>query len=390
MYYLHHYFDPDFRHTQLSPVWEPDGSISSRYLGYVQNVVRGQVLAELTDLKFVSENARDPRFIYHERRLPIGPNCAAHESNPDKIVAAANGYVFYNNGLISVKRLLNIRNDLGFHTGNVFFVGDVAVHGDVQTGFALHAANVLVKGHIESSKVKGVGDVVCLKGIRGNAALASDEEKQEEQQKEEPLIPSTLVQAGGNLRLPFCEHVQLRAHGNIIIDGSCLHSMVYVGGNLVVKGRLQGGTVFANKLIYVESRLGSDYSVPTRVMMGYDAFDYLQLQKIETRIAYLKDRKAFFESMGSRNQVMEQEYAERLKLVKFELRALSQRHKILWNRFEQDGLRASECRLVVPGRVMPGCEIYIGAGYLQTHDTDSDVTFYLEDDEVKMRSNKNR
>jgi uncharacterized protein (DUF342 family) len=347
-------------------------------------VVRGQVLAELTDAKFVPENSRDPRFIYFERHLPIGPNCAPHEKNPDKIVAAVNGYVFYNNGLISVKKLLNIRNDLGFHTGNVFFVGDAAVHGDVQTGFALHAANVLVKGHIESSKVKGVGDVVCLKGIRGNAALVSDDP---ENQEDTAPVPSTLVEAGGNLRLPFCEHVQLRAHGNMIIDDSCLHSLLYVGGNLVIKGRLQGGTVIANKLIYIEGRMGSDYSVPTRVMMGYDAFYHLQLQKIETRMTYLKERKTFFERMSSRNAIMEQEYADRLRLVKRELRALSHRHKILWNHFEMDGKRASECRLVVSGKVMPGCEISIGAGYLQTHETDTDVTFYLEDDEVKMRSN---
>jgi uncharacterized protein (DUF342 family) len=386
MYYLHHYFDPDFRHTQLSPVPETDGSVSPRYLGYVQNVVCGQVLAELTDLKFVPENTRDPRFIYHERYLPVGPNCAPHAENPDKIVAVANGYVFYNNGLISVKKLLNIRSDLGFHTGNVFFVGDVAVHGDVQTGFALNAVNILVKGHIESSKVKGIGDVVCLKGIRGNETPASGDDA--DKHDPDARVPSTLVEAGGNLRLPFCEYVQLRAHGNIVIDGSCLHSLLYVGGNLAVKGRLQGGTVYSNGLVYVEGRLGSDYSMPTRVMLGYDAFNYLQLQKIETRITYLKDRKAFFESMSSRNPVMEQEYADRLNLVKHELRALSHKHKILWNRFETDGRQASECRLVVHGTVMPGCEIYIGAGYLQTSDTDSDVTFFLEDDDVKMRYNK--
>ncbi|MDR1946428.1 MAG: FapA family protein [Desulfovibrio sp.] len=389
MYYLHHYFDPDFRHTQLSPVREPDGSISPRYLGYVQNVVRGQVLAELTDLESFPENVRDPRFIYQDRRLPIGPNCAPHEDNPDKIVASANGYVFYNNGLISVKKLLNIRNNIGFHTGNVFFVGDTAVHGDVQTGFALHAANVLVKGHIESSKVKAAGDVVCLKGIRGSEASPSGGDQQKSGDPEMP-VPTALVEAGGNLRLPFCEHAQLRARGNIIIDGSCLHSTLYVGGNLVIKGRLQGGTVVVNGLIYIEGRLGSDYSVPTRVMMGYNTFDYLQLQKIESRMTDLKDRKAFFERMSSRNQVMEQEYAGRINLVNRKLKALSLKHKMLWSRFEAAGKQASECRLVVPGTVMPGCEIYIGVGYLQTQETDSDITFFLEDDEVRQRYNSKR
>ncbi|MDR2743684.1 MAG: FapA family protein, partial [Desulfovibrio sp.] len=82
MYYLRHYFDPDFRHTQLSPTQDPDGTVSLRYLGYVQNVVAGQVLAELVNLDVHPDAARDTRFIYQERHLPIGPNCAPHSENP--------------------------------------------------------------------------------------------------------------------------------------------------------------------------------------------------------------------------------------------------------------------------------------------------------------------
>ncbi|MDR0827802.1 MAG: FapA family protein [Desulfovibrio sp.] len=389
MYYLHHYFEPDFRHTQLSPVREPDGLVSPRYLGYVQNVVAGQVLAELIDLDRFPDVARDPRFLYPERHLPIGPNCAAHSENPDKIVAVTNGYVFYNEGLISVKRLLNVRGNLGFHTGNIFFVGDVAVHGDVQTGFALQAANILVKGHIESSKVKASGDIVCLEGIRGSDESTFSDDPEKNPDIEMPL-PKTLVEAGGNLRLPFCERVQLRARGNIIIDGSCLHSTIYVGGNLVVKGRLQGGTVVANGLVYIEGRMGSDYGDPTRIMMGYDPFDFLTLQKIESQIAYLKDRKGFFESMSARNHVMEQEYASRLYLVERKLKVAMRKHRLLWARFSQDEKSSLKCRLMAQGTVMPGCEIFIGCGYYKTADMDSDLTFFLDNDEVKSRRNKKK
>lgn len=384
MYYLHHYFDPDFTHTHLSPVQEPDGTISPRYLGYVQNVVAGQVVAELIDLDQFPDIKRDPRFIYADKHLPIGPNCAPLESNPDKIAATANGYVFYHNGLISVKKMLNVRNHVGFHTGNIFFVGDLAVHGDVQTGFAVQAGNILVKGHIESAKVKAAGDVVCLAGIKGdNTSALSDEP--EKVADADTHVPSTLVEAGGNLRLPFCEHVQLRAKGNVIIDGSCLHSTLYVGGNLVVKGRLQGGAVYANGLVYVEGQLGSDYTVPTRVMMGYNPFDYLLLQKIESQISYLKDRMAFFEKMSRRNHVMEQEYAPRVELMRRKLSIAVRRHKGLWRKFAVDEQNAPKCRIVVPGKVMPGCEIGIARAYHKTHGIHADVAFLLHDDDVLMR-----
>jgi len=389
MYYLHHYFDPDFSHINLTPAESKDGSTDVRYLGYVQNVVAGQVLAEAIDLNVAPNIKTDPRFIYKVKHLPIGPNCAPLEGNPDKIVAAANGYVFYHNGLITVKKLLNVRGNVSFHTGNIFFVGELAVHGNVHTGFAVQAGNVLVKGHIESAKVKGTGDVVCLSGIKGDNTSEIHDTPEGAKGAQTP-IPSTLIQAGGNIRIPFCEHVQLRARGNVIIDGSCLHSTLYVGGNLVVKGRLQGGAVYANGLIYVEGQLGSDYTVPTKIMMGYDPFDFLALQKLESQIAHFKDKLAFFERMAKRNQVMEQEYAPRIELTSMKLKIFLDKHRALWRKFAIDEEHAPKCRIVVPGKVMPGCEIGIARAFLKTSNIEYDTTFKLIGDDIVSHPNRKK
>ena len=63
MYYLLHYFDPDFSHLKLTPEQRADGSAELRNLGYVQNVVAGQVLAEVLDMEKHTDIERDPRFI---------------------------------------------------------------------------------------------------------------------------------------------------------------------------------------------------------------------------------------------------------------------------------------------------------------------------------------
>ena len=384
MYYLHHYFDPDFSHVRLTPAEGADDVVDSRYLGYVQNVVAGQVLAEIVDLEQHPDTPRDPRFIYRERHLPIGPNCALHREKPDRIVAAANGYVFYHDGLISVKKLLNVRGNVGFHTGNILFVGDLAVHGDVLTNFAVQARNVLVKGHVESAKVKAVEDLVCLSGIKG-ANTSAVEDAPIKNADLDAQIPSTLIEAGGNIRLPFCEHVQIRARGNVIIDGSCLHSTIYVGGNLVIKGRLQGGVVYANRAVYVEGQLGSDYTSSTKVMMGYDPFDFLATQKLESQIAYLKDKLAYFEKMAARNQVMEQEYAPRVDLMARKLKIAHAKRAALWRKFSVDEQNAARCRVIVPGKVMPGCEIGIARAFHKIHDMDSNLAFMLVDEEIVAR-----
>ena len=389
MYYLHHYFNPDFSHMKLSPLEKTDGSVDYHYLGYVQNVVAGQILAEILPLEDVPEGKRDPRFIYSKKYLPCGPNCTPHPENPDKLIAACNGYCFYYNSLISVKKLLNVRGNLGFHTGNIFFVGDIAVHGDVQTGFAVFGQNLLVKGHIESAKVKATGNIVTLSGVKGTntssmeaADVAPLDLEVSPENAGKPVVPTALLDAGGTIRLPFCEHVQIRAKGNVIIDGSCLHSTLYVGGNLVIKGRLQGGSVYANGIVYVEGQLGSDYTSTTRIFMGYDPFDFLLLQKLESQIFTLKDKAAYFEKQAQRNQVMELEFAPRFELAQRKLKIAFSRRNALWHKLSMDEEHARRCRVIVPGKIMPGCEISIAQAYLKTFEQQSDTSFSLVEDEI--------
>jgi uncharacterized protein (DUF342 family) len=384
MYYLHHYFDPDFSHMRLVPEQGADGSANQRYLGYVQNVVAGQVLAEIIDVDQFPDLPRDPRFTYQDRYLPVGPNCTLHPDNPDKIIAQANGYCFYHNGLINVKKLLNVRGNLGFHTGSIFFVGDMAVHGDVQTGFSVMARNLLIRGHIESAKVKAAGDIVCTAGVKGTNTSAIGEEPAKDAGYEP--VPDTLLDCGGSIRLPFCEHAQLRARGNVIIDGHCMHSTLYVGGNLIIKGRLQGGAVYANNLVYVEGQLGSDYTITTRICMGYDPFDFLALQKLENQIRYLKDKFLYFEKQAARNSVMEQEFQPRVDVVRRKLKIAHARRNVLWRKFAEDEQNARQCRVIAPGKIMPGTEVSIGRAFLDIASGAANQAFMLGEDEIICRS----
>ena len=63
-FYLKHFFNPDLHHLNLKPCSEiAEASGSNLYnLGYVQNVIKGQVLAEVVPLSEAGPNP-DPRFI---------------------------------------------------------------------------------------------------------------------------------------------------------------------------------------------------------------------------------------------------------------------------------------------------------------------------------------
>ncbi len=365
-YYLRHYFDPDFNHQKLAPQHSADGSVDHYYLGYVQNVVAGQMLAELIDLDQHPDLADyDPRFIYKELVYPCGPNCSPHPGNPNRIIATANGYCFYLDGLITVKKLLNIRRDVDFHTGNVMFVGDIAAHGVVRPGFTVQGNNVLIKQTVEGAVIKAQRDIVCEAGVNG--------------------AQGGLLEAGGNIHLPFCENATLRARGNILIEGSCMHSTIHVGGSLVVKGRLQGGTVYANNLIYVEKQLGGENTI-TKILMGYDPFEFLTLQGLEDEIKKLRDTLREFERISTISQRHAKEYERRIEMATLKLKVAHKRRGALWKKFHEDELGTLNCRIVVPGKLNPEVEVAIARAWLRVSDYYHNVKLRLVDDDIELSS----
>lgn len=358
-YYLRHFFNPDFNHKKLRPETLKDGDVSQHYLGYVQNVVAGQVLAEVIDLdEHPDLTGYDPRFIFQEKIYPVGPNCAPHPDHPSRIVAATNGYVFYLDGLITVKRLLNVRRDVDFHTGNIMFTSDVVAHAAVRTGFTLQGNRALVKGTVEGACVVAESDIVCESGIKGAG--------------------TGILRCGGNVKLPFCENFRIHARGNVEIEGSCMHSEIYVDGSLMIKGRLQGGAVCANNVVYVGEQIGGGQNTVTKVMMGYPPSEFYQVQTIESDISRLHQLVEQLERLVQKKPVLLESYDLRIRLLKKKLELLHAKRNKLWVNFRANEHLAEKCRLICPGRIRPGLEISIARSFEAVNDFYEGLEFRLE------------
>lgn len=362
-YYVRHYFNPDFNHEDLRPEELKDGAVNQHYLGYVQNVVAGQVLAEVINLDENPNVANyDPRFIFPDKVFPSGPNCMPHPSYPSRIISTINGYVFYHQGLITVKKVLNVRRDVDFHTGNIMFTGDIIAHGAVKTGFSLMGNKVLVKGTVEGANIVAENDIVCEMGLKG--------------------AHSGFLRCGGNIKIPFCENMKIHAKGNVEIEGSCMHSEIYVGGSLMIKGRLQGGTVCANNIVYVAEQIGGGQNTVTRVMMGYKPGEFYALQKAEEDISTLHRKLEPLERMVQKKPQLLESYDLKIRLLKEKLEILHKKRNALWHDFRSDEQNADKCRLICPGRIRPGLEISIARAYLGVQDFYDGLEFRLEEDEI--------
>ena len=128
--------------------------------------------------------------------------------------------------------------------------------------------------------------------------------------------------------------------------------------------------------------MGSGYDTKTSLMMGYDPFEFLLVQKLESQIRYLQGKMLYFEKQTKRNAVMEQEFAPRLRLAQEKLAVIHKKRDALWRRFSLQEKQTEHCQIIVPGSVMPGCEISIGTDYYHTTAPLMNASFQMKNGEV--------
>lgn len=346
-YYLKHYFNPDFDYQRAKPgggLGNDDGA-DVYSLGYAQNVISGQILAEIVPLEEAGAD-HDKRFVREVPELPQGPNTRIDPRYPRFLLSDAKGYVFYNEGKITVKKLLNVRQDVSFATGNIYFVGDMAVHGSVRSGFSIQADNIRIMGMVEGGIVRARRDLMIEGGVRGGSGQ------------------HCLLDAGGKILSPFLEKVEARARGNMVIEKYCLYSTIYAGANMVVRGQMYGTAVNAYGSVYVGAQLGNRAAVPTKVYLGYDPLAIRQLEKIDAIIASLSQTITHLKAVAGHLPPETNETTRKLQRLTLQREHILERRQAVWGKLSVDEQNMQNCRVMVPGRVYPGVEISIGRAFM--------------------------
>ncbi len=355
-YFLNHHFDPDFNHQRLSPKARQGGAVDHRKLGYVQNVMQGDVLANWLEIPPGEEDQYDERFIYDAKEFPIGRNCRLDKESPDILLAGANGYVFYLDGTINVKKVLNVRRDVDYHTGNIQFVSDIIVHGTVRSGFEIKAENIRVYENINGAKILANKALKVDGGIKGSKKAD--------------------IRARETIRAKFCENAILRAGRDILIDGACYHSDLMAFRHIVVKGRLQGGNVYAPGRVLVQERVGCGLGGKTSIILGFNPSFLRAANRLGRKIAGIK--MALSQMEGVKESDTEKvQYFESLAM---NLEELVEKQRKAWQAVEESFSPTSS--LVVPGEVLPGLDVSIGPAHYRVEEPLHNVRFFLRDNEV--------
>lgn len=364
-YYLHLHFNPDHGEEQLKPAVREDGSVDHHELGYVQNVVLDQLIAEIREVDADQLPNLDERFVLQDKTLPAGNNTTVNPANPNQLLAKANGYPYWEQGRVHVKKLLTVSGDVSFHTGNILFVGDLLVESNILAGFKVQARNILVKGHIGGAEVTAQESIASESGVKG--------ERQ------------AIVSAGKSLRIPFCEHAKLLARENLIINGVCLHSDLYVGRQLAVKGKLIGGTAHCMYLVYVQEQLGGGSGNTTEVVLGYDPFLLRKSEILAEQIEEIEEEIDELRSKIEKFAALENELKPKVHALEKKMHALLSQKLRIWELIKEREA-SHKSGLIVPGEIRTGVIIRIGEAVLTIKEPLRNVRFSLRDGEIKVGS----
>lgn len=241
---------------ESKPTILDDGRVDFRELNLIESVVQGQTLCTLippvpgTPGKTVS-GTDIPAVDGKPAALPKGRNVSV---SPDgmSLVANISGQISYLDGKINIFSTYEVPADVDNSTGNINFVGNVSVRGNVLSGFVVEAGgNVEVWGVVEGAVIKAGGDIILRRGMQG--------------------MGKGVLISGGDIIARYIENSNVEARNNIKSE-AIMHSNIKCGNKLELsgkKGLLVGGSCKVGKEITAKV-IGSHLATVTDIEVGVD------------------------------------------------------------------------------------------------------------------------
>lgn len=230
-----------------------DGQVDYTSLDFVQNANEGDAICQLiphTDGVPGTTVQGKPIAAKNGKKavLPKGRNTAPNEDGT-KLLATKPGHVEFTGRSFQVEPVLNISGNVDYSTGNISFLGDVHVYGDVCTGFSVRAmGNVQIDGVLEG-EVEAGKDLVVAKGILGGR--------------------DSIIRAHRNVFAKYMENSSIHVQESLQAD-CIVNCDVYSDGEVQVltgRGTIIGGKVSAARRVSAKI-VGSKAEGLTRIVLG--------------------------------------------------------------------------------------------------------------------------
>ena len=223
------------RESTFKPVEDENGNVDYKNLGLVRNIYKGTPIARIT---LPTEGTPGTDIMGKSVPQKVG------------VVAVTDGNLAYTNGAFCIEESLLIRGDVDVSSGNIDFIGDIIIKGNVLEGFAVTSKkNITINGNVTNGTITADGNITVKLGC----------------------INSNLHSELGSIKLDFCENSKLYAGQNVEAS-SFVGGDVFAGKDIIASGKgiMMGGKYTALENI-TASVIGSESYAKTLVTLGNNA-----------------------------------------------------------------------------------------------------------------------
>lgn len=368
---------------RIGPKVDEKGNVNYHELGLIYNVKMGQPLVEkipgdegtpgisVLGTEISAKKGKDIR-------LPRGSNTVADEDELN-LYATIDGHVTIVDHRVMVNPVLTIPGDVDFSTGDIDFVGNVCINGNINSGFKVNSGgDVEIHGFIEGAEVTAAGSILVRGGITG--------------------CMKTLIKARDSIHARFVENSRLDAGRDVLIREAIMQSYIKAGENVKVSDRkalIVGGTIQAGREVEAKV-IGSQLATQTVVEVGVnphlrDEYQKLNRAKDEKKraIDVLNHNLQVFQRSGvSPENLSERKKMELIKMLD-KLKSLRQEFEQVTERIiaiENEFQKTHAAKVRVLEIVYPGVRISIGQPIYIVNDPIKYSEFILDQGEVRLTS----
>jgi len=273
--------------------------------------------------------------------------------------------------------VFEVNGDVDYRTGNIHFVGNVVVRGNVMTGFVVRAeGDIRITGSVEAAEVTASGSIDIMEGIVGRG--------------------KGIVKAGKSVKCSFILDGNVEAGENVVVGQSIMHSNVRASKSVIcagAKGLIVGGSVQAGESI-VARTVGNMTHTPTSLEVGVLPKERNELAELSKELKAIKDNLTKTESalkilepLAKANQLSPDRKVmlDKFRLTKQQLQAreaeIVERIEELEDIFEM----VEQAKVEVKGSIYGGSRIVIGRFTRFIKDTLNQVVFRYENGEITMQ-----
>lgn len=255
--YLEYYFETDRSKVRILTD-ERTGQVNLKELNLIQNVTQGEKLAKKNDAQegedgFTVTGRLLTANSGKDTAIQLGKNVKLAEDGCT-IVAEINGQLVFSNGKINVEMVYIVDGSVNLKTGNISFLGNVIVTGNVEEGFSVRAVgSVEVHGTVNRAMIDAGGDLIVNAGITGKEGV--------------------IVKAANSVWAKFIENANIDCGDSVMVTDGIVNSNISASNKIICQGKraaVMGGRLQAGEEINAKQIGSTAGHTETTCEVGYD------------------------------------------------------------------------------------------------------------------------